>query len=156
MTSSPLPKLDKEIGAYLTIGELAQQLGVEQHVLRYWESKFPQIKPLKRAGGRRYYSPQDAATVKRIQAMLYHEGYTIRGAQKAMSPVRGDRTHAATLPYPSSPEERPEQSVSEQNLNSSAPTNMRPDVPPDVVQISKSRLEALLGQLSQLRRLVHG
>lgn len=75
------PRAEKAAGAYLTIGELAEQLQIGQHVLRFWESKFPQIQPLKRAGGRRYYSPQDAALLRRVQTLLYRDGYTIRGVQ---------------------------------------------------------------------------
>ena len=75
---------EKDPGAFLTIGELSGELGVAQHVLRYWESKFPQLRPLQRAGNRRYYRPADAALARRIHRLLTHEGYTIRGAQKLL------------------------------------------------------------------------
>lgn len=71
----------KSATAYRTISEVASDLGVATHVLRFWESKFPQIKPLKRAGGRRYYRPGDIVVLKLIQELLYKEGYTIRGVQ---------------------------------------------------------------------------
>ena len=71
--------------AFRTIGELADELGVPQHILRYWETRFPQLKPLQRAGNRRYYRPEDAALVRRIQTLLGHEGYTIRGVQKLLA-----------------------------------------------------------------------
>ena len=75
---------DKDPGAFLTIGELSEELGVAQHILRYWETKFPQLKPLQRAGNRRYYRPGDVDTAKRIHQLLSVEGYTVKGAQKAL------------------------------------------------------------------------
>jgi DNA-binding transcriptional MerR regulator len=75
---------DKDPGAFKTIGELSEELGVAQHILRYWETKFPQLKPLQRAGNRRYYRPADVALARRIHALLSVEGFTIRGAQKAL------------------------------------------------------------------------
>ncbi len=75
---------DKDPGALLTIGELSEQLGVAQHILRYWESRFPQLKPMQRAGNRRYYRPADVELVRRINRLLNHEGYTVRGVQKLL------------------------------------------------------------------------
>ena len=75
---------DKDPGALLTIGELSEQLGVAQHILRYWESRFPQLKPMQRAGNRRYYRPADVELVRRIHRLLNHEGYTVRGVQKLL------------------------------------------------------------------------
>lgn len=71
-------------GAFRTISEVAEELGVQQHVLRFWETKFNQIRPMKRGGGRRYYRPEDVALLKHIHALLYSEGYTIKGAQKLL------------------------------------------------------------------------
>ena len=68
--------------AFRTIGELATELGVPQHILRYWETRFPQLKPLQRAGNRRYYRPDDVALARRIHRLLNAEGYTIRGVQQ--------------------------------------------------------------------------
>lgn len=75
---------DKEPGAFKTIGELSQELGVAQHILRYWETKFPQLRPLQRAGNRRYYRPDDVALARKIHRLLTHEGYTVRGVQKLL------------------------------------------------------------------------
>jgi DNA-binding transcriptional MerR regulator len=75
---------EKAPGAFRTIGEVSEELGVPQHVLRFWEERFPQIKPLYR-GGRRYYRPQDVDTLTKIQHLLKQEGYTIKGAKKAFS-----------------------------------------------------------------------
>ncbi len=70
--------------AFRTISEVADELDVAQHVLRFWESKFPQVRPLKRGGGRRYYRPEDIDLLREIRTLLYDEGYTIKGAQKLL------------------------------------------------------------------------
>lgn len=75
---------EKEPGALLTIGELSQELGVAQHILRYWESRFPQLRPMQRAGNRRYYRPADVELARRINRLLNQEGYTVRGVQKLL------------------------------------------------------------------------
>jgi len=74
----------KSAEAFRTISEVADELEVPQHVLRFWESKFPQVKPLKRAGGRRYYRPDDVVLLRRIRQCLYDQGYTIKGVQKLL------------------------------------------------------------------------
>ncbi len=74
--------VDKSPDAFRTISEAATELRVPQHVLRFWETKFSQIKPMKRAGGRRYYRPNDIEVLKGIRGLLYDEGYTIRGVQR--------------------------------------------------------------------------
>jgi DNA-binding transcriptional MerR regulator len=74
--------LEKSPDAFRTISEVADELNVPQHVLRFWETRFTQIKPMKRAGGRRYYRPADVDLVRGIRKLLYNEGYTIRGVQK--------------------------------------------------------------------------
>ncbi len=78
------PKRGKADDAYRTISEVADELHVAQHVLRFWESKFKQIDPLKRAGGRRYYRRDDVDLLKRIHYLLYNQGYTIKGVQKLL------------------------------------------------------------------------
>jgi DNA-binding transcriptional MerR regulator len=74
----------KSASAFRTISEVAEELEVPQHVLRFWESKFPQVRPLKRGGGRRYYRPEDIVLLRRIRQCLYQEGYTIRGVQRLL------------------------------------------------------------------------
>jgi DNA-binding transcriptional MerR regulator len=74
----------KDPGALLTIGELSQELGVAQHILRYWETRFPQLRPMQRAGNRRYYRPADVELARRINRLLNQEGYTVRGVQKLL------------------------------------------------------------------------
>ncbi|TWG53188.1 MULTISPECIES: MerR family transcriptional regulator [unclassified Aminobacter] len=76
--------MDKSPDAFRTISEVAEQLDLPQHVLRFWETRFTQIKPMKRGGGRRYYRPQDVELIKGIRHMLYEQGYTIKGVQKLL------------------------------------------------------------------------
>jgi DNA-binding transcriptional MerR regulator len=74
----------KSAGAFRTISEVATDLNVPQHVLRFWETRFAQIRPLKRAGGRRYYRPEDVDLLRRIRELLYNNGYTIKGVQRLL------------------------------------------------------------------------
>jgi DNA-binding transcriptional MerR regulator len=84
----------KAPGAFKTIGELAAELGVAQHILRYWETRFPELKPLQRAGNRRYYRPADVELARRIHRLLNHEGYTVRGVQKVLRDKAAAETDA--------------------------------------------------------------
>ncbi len=103
------PRAAKSASAYRTISEVATELGLPQHVLRFWETKFPSIKPLKRGGGRRYYRPEDIVLLRRIRDLLYAEGYTIKGVQKLLrqngtrleivsGPPANGESHAAPAP----------------------------------------------------------
>jgi len=76
--------VDKSPEAFRTISEVADELKVPKHVLRFWEAKFAQLKPMKRGGGRRYYRPEDVALLRGIRFLLYDDGYTIRGVQKIL------------------------------------------------------------------------
>ena len=98
----------KEPGALLTIGELSDQLGVAQHILRYWETKFPQLRPMQRAGNRRYYRPTDVELARRIHRLLDEEGYTVRGVQKLLRDKSAQEDSALVPPAPASPELRTE------------------------------------------------
>src|SRR5262245_3669648 len=88
---------EKAPDAFRTIGELSAELGVAQHILRYWETKFPQLKPLQRAGNRRYYRPADVMLARRIHRLLSEEGYTVKGVQKLL---RSKDAAAAETPLP--------------------------------------------------------
>jgi DNA-binding transcriptional MerR regulator len=93
--------VDKAPEAFRTISEVADELNVPKHVLRFWEAKFAQLKPMKRGGGRRYYRPEDVALLRGIRFLLYDDGYTIRGVQKILREqgprfVMEQRPHAAT------------------------------------------------------------
>ena len=96
---------EKAPGAFRTIGELSQELGVAQHILRYWETKFPQLKPLQRAGNRRYYRPADVELARKINRLLNEEGYTVRGVQKLLREKDAPNRGSEVFPFvPSTPE----------------------------------------------------
>jgi DNA-binding transcriptional MerR regulator len=82
-------RIEKSAQAFRTISEVATELDVPQHVLRFWESKFSQVRPLKRGGGRRYYRPEDIDLLRRIRSLLYEDGYTIKGVQRLLKEGRG-------------------------------------------------------------------
>jgi len=96
---------EKAADAFRTIGELSAELGVAQHILRYWETKFPQLRPLQRAGNRRYYRPDDVALARRIHRLLNSEGYTVRGVQQLLQAKGGEAAPtplvAPVVPAPS-------------------------------------------------------
>lgn len=77
--------MQKSENAFRTIGEISKELGVKTHILRYWEEQFPSLNPLKRAGGRRHYRSEDVALLRQINRLLNEEGYTIKGARKALA-----------------------------------------------------------------------
>jgi DNA-binding transcriptional MerR regulator len=95
--------VEKAPGALKTIGELSHELGVAQHILRYWETKFPQLKPMQRAGNRRYYRPADVDLARRINRLLNEEGYTVRGVRKLLR-ERGDPTILGIADMPAPPQ----------------------------------------------------
>lgn len=92
-------RVQKAEGALKTISEVSDQFGIPQHILRYWETRFPQLRPLQRAGNRRYYRAEDVALVRRIDSLLNREGYTIKGVQKLLS----ERGKASPEPAAASP-----------------------------------------------------
>ena len=103
----------KDPGALKTIGELSQELGVAQHILRYWETKFPQLRPMQRAGNRRYYRPADVELARRINRLLNQAGYTVRGVQKLLRDRQSEEppiaeTHAAAVAPPQAGHSMPE------------------------------------------------
>jgi DNA-binding transcriptional MerR regulator len=137
----------KSSAAFRTISEVADDLDVAQHVLRFWESKFPQVRPLKRGGGRRYYRPEDIELLRRVKSLLYIEGYTIKGAQKLLRQA----TRTRTLPplAAETPEAAPEAVP--------APVIAPPPSPPQPVGLGpeeRLRLTALRDELVAIRRLL--
>jgi DNA-binding transcriptional MerR regulator len=98
----------KAPNAFRTISEVADDLHIPQHVLRFWETRFPQVKPLKRGGGRRYYRPDDIALLRRISDLLYIQGYTIKGVQRLLR--EGGGRLSDDIPPPT-PDERAEEGV---------------------------------------------
>ncbi|MDH3662715.1 MAG: MerR family transcriptional regulator [Alphaproteobacteria bacterium] len=131
----------KAAGAFRTISEVADELDVAQHVLRFWESKFPQVRPLKRGGGRRYYRPEDVDLLRRIRSLLYDEGYTIKGAQKLL---KGQRRSPTDRPTHENGSSRAAGLESQTNAASTPPP-----APLDAQQ--KQVLRAIRTELTQLR-----
>lgn len=105
--AGPIPDNGKDPAAFRTIGEVAKTLGIRQHVLRYWEEQFPTLRPLTRAGGRRYYRPEDVALITEIHRLLHKEGFTIKGARQALRGRKGAAASAAPSgePAPKAPDE---------------------------------------------------
>jgi len=93
---APSRRVEKSPSAFRTISEVAEELDVPQHVLRFWETKFPQVRPLKRGGGRRYYRPEDVDMLRRIRSLLYEQGYTIKGVQRLLR--EGALKHETPMP----------------------------------------------------------
>jgi DNA-binding transcriptional MerR regulator len=153
----------KAPNAFRTISEVADDLHIPQHVLRFWETKFPQVKPLKRGGGRRYYRPDDISLLRRISDLLYIQGYTIKGVQRLLR--EGGGRLSDNIPPPN-PEERAEEGtepVENEMLipglelaPASSPTPRaipRPRVDPEVERL-RGLLEEALHELVALRSLL--
>ena len=132
----------KSDAAFRTTGEVSEELELPAHVLRFWESKFPEIKPLKRGGGRRYYRPEDVDLLRRIRQFLYHEGYTIRGVQKLLR-EGGLREEAAA----------PAESWGQPMLFSLEPVPEPPD-PPASRRALQTALEEVRRELVAIRELL--
>lgn len=96
----------KEAEAFRTIGEVATALGIRQHVLRYWEEQFSQLRPVKRSGGRRYYRPEDVALIETIDRLVHREGFTLRGARQHLSggPAAAPLAQPAATANPAQPD----------------------------------------------------
>ena len=135
-TESSSPDGGKSPTAFRTITEVATELELPQHVLRFWETKFSQIKPVKRRGGRRYYRPKDVALLKRIRELLYDDGYTIKGVQKLLREGAAKETR--------------------QSIPSSDSNDGRPETPAEIVSDLRLRaeLETTVRELEALRKLL--
>ncbi|MDY0028366.1 MAG: MerR family transcriptional regulator [Pseudobdellovibrionaceae bacterium] len=158
---------NKSETAFRTISEVAEDLGVQQHVLRFWETKFSQIKPMKRGGGRRYYRPEDVAMIKKIHSLLYVEGYTIKGVQKllkgtsksqilaeqAQQPVASQKTmaHGSNLPQIQAPDQTTSSAVV---ATSTAQANAAGEIATEHVAILQSVLDELIEMREQVRQLL--
>jgi DNA-binding transcriptional MerR regulator len=136
--------MEKSPEAYRTIREVADSLDLPQHVLRFWETRFPQIRPLKRAGGRRYYRPDDIERLRLIKRLLYDEGYTIKGVQKLFKEQGVQALSTVALP------------LREPSLESDAadaprvPPAQEPGVKRAHSPIAEDELAALRGALSDI------
>jgi DNA-binding transcriptional MerR regulator len=147
-------KLKKAPNAFRTISEVADELHIPQHVLRFWETKFPQVKPLKRGGGRRYYRPDDITLLRRISDLLYIQGYTIKGVQRLLR--EGGGRLSDDIP-PATPDERAE---AEAERVTPAPHDAEPQLPmPGLAPVAgaapartvKPRAPANDGEVERLR-----
>ena len=131
----------KSAAAFRTISEVADELNVPQHVLRFWETRFPRIKPLKRGGGRRYYRPDDVALLRRISNLLYIQGYTIKGVQRLLKESGG--TLLGEIPPPS-PEEQAAaaaEQVRERSVPVPAKAPQPAPTPPPAIEARESAAE---------------
>lgn len=142
-------RAEKAEGAFRTISEVADELDVQQHVLRFWETKFSQVKPLKRGGGRRYYRPEDVDVLKKIHHLLYTDGYTIRGAQNLIKGL--SKNQVATL--------KMKQPVPEQGNDSAAgmpqnPATSQGQAAPAKDETSKEAVKAMIEELKTLRDML--
>ena len=159
-------RIEKAPDAFRTISEVSEALDVPQHVLRFWEAKFAQVKPLKRAGGRRYYRPDDIDLLKGIRALLYGEGFTIKGVQKVLreqgakhvAEVGRVGAKAATARRDLAPEDVAP--MPEPLFGRAQPTvehvNMAADNPSEkLLAEQRERLETVLDDLLNLRDLLH-
>jgi DNA-binding transcriptional MerR regulator len=135
-SASGSTRTEKSASAFRTISEVADELELPQHVLRFWETKFTAIKPMKRGGGRRYYRPEDVALLKRIRELLYAEGYTIKGVQKLLR-ERGGKTVDAE---PAGDTPPPAAAAAAPALSADARTELR----------------SLLGELEDIRAALRG
>lgn len=152
--------MSKSAEAFRTISEVADELDVPKHVLRFWEQKFPQIKPMKRGGGRRYYRPEDLELLRGIRHLLHLEGYTIRGVQKILRMQGVDEvkrcwmTDAAKPAPPAEAPASPPKAKSKRKPARTAPApagRKAPDrLPSDIVRT----LEGMLKELQACRRLL--
>ncbi len=153
--------MDKSPEAFRTISEVAEDMELPQHVLRFWETRFPQIKPLKRGGGRRYYRPDDVELLRAIKQLLYGEGYTIKGVQKllreqgAAGVVRGSREAAPAISEGA--DSPPPDAASEVVRGKSEPTvglQTRAAEPRPASGVDLAALRAILADLREAERVL--
>lgn len=156
---SDMHRIEKAPDAFRTISEVSDSLDVPQHVLRFWEAKFTQVKPLKRAGGRRYYRPDDIDLLKGIRALLYGEGFTIKGVQKVLR-EQGAK-HVAEIGRVGVKDAglKRDGELANAELNHAMPTveqvNLAADQPSETLLAEqRERLEGVLGELLNLREML--
>jgi DNA-binding transcriptional MerR regulator len=141
--------MDKSPDAFRTISEAAEDLDLPQHVLRFWETRFPQIKPLKRGGGRRYYRPDDVELLRVIKQLLYGEGYTIKGVQKLFKEQGARAVAAAKQTVSESDASLP--SSEQGGFVGRSPEDDAPDASDDRAGSASSRAALSLSDLQALR-----
>lgn len=143
----------KSADAFRTISEVAEDLDIPQHVLRFWETRFSQIKPLKRGGGRRYYRPDDVALLKGIRRLLYGEGYTIKGLQRILKEQGPRHVQAIGRGAPIGPPPKEAGGASVQPEGQAMPKRQaHAQVPPGLDDITL--LTAVLAELGECKRIL--
>jgi DNA-binding transcriptional MerR regulator len=154
-------EMEKSADAYRTISEVAEGMDLPQHVLRFWETRFPQIKPLKRGGGRRYYRPEDIELLAAIKRLLYGEGYTIKGVQKLLKEQGAQavaRPSAAPSPRPAakSPPPAPAAAQPRSDPPMRPPPAAAAATPPGpaLANDDLAALRAVLGELREAERIL--
>jgi DNA-binding transcriptional MerR regulator len=136
----------KSATAFRTISEVATDLSVPSHVLRFWETKFSQVKPLKRGGGRRYYRPEDIALLRNIRSLLYDDGYTIKGVQKLLREGGSNSLIQGGASSKGKAKERPSPVASATKNLSGNPTNLSPP--------ARGALSDVLRELEEIREIL--
>jgi DNA-binding transcriptional MerR regulator len=143
--------MEKGPEAYRTIREVADSLDLPQHVLRFWETRFPQIRPLKRAGGRRYYRPDDIERLRIIKRLLYDEGYTIKGVQKLFK-EQGVQALSAVALSPVEPLEAPASAAEPPAWAPEKPS--APDTRPRIANDELAALREALAEIGEAKRIL--
>jgi DNA-binding transcriptional MerR regulator len=136
--------MEKNAEAFRTISEVAEDLDLPQHVLRFWETRFAQIRPLKRGGNRRYYRPGDVELLRAIRRLLYHDGYTIKGVQRLLK----DQGVRAVAHQAGEAQEAPAVQAE------ATPPDGRDDPASIASPVDRRALEALLAELNECERLI--
>jgi DNA-binding transcriptional MerR regulator len=136
--------------AFRTISEVATDLAVPQHVLRFWESKFQQIRPLKRGGGRRYYRPEDIQLISSIKDLLYNQGFTIRGVQKLLKENGRFPSARSMVPDPQVPASMSAHHATSVTTSSSSQPAQQRSLSPE----KRREIESVLSELKSLRELL--
>ena len=144
-------RIEKSADAFRTISEVADELEVPQHVLRFWETKFAQIRPLKRGGGRRYYRPEDIDLLRAIRGLLYDKGYTIKGVQKLIREGGLKLADGEVVPDMPIPGEGEEAATTAE----AAPGTDLPLFQANLTGDEVKRVKAAIGELSELRDRLH-
>ena len=143
--------MEKSPEAYRTIREVADSLDLPQHVLRFWETRFPQIRPLKRAGGRRYYRPDDIERLRIIKRLLYGEGYTIKGVQKLFK-EQGVQALSAVALSPVGPSEEPASAAEPLAWAQEKPG--APEIHPRIADDELAALREALAEIMEAQRIL--
>ena len=152
----PLKRRGKSEAAFRTISEVAADLEVPQHVLRFWETKFIQIRPMKRGGGRRYYRPEDVELLRRIRSLLYDDGYTIKGVQKLLRQGAGRLPAGGNGREPEAAEETEASEPAPSIEAAPAAEAAAAPAPQGLSEDQRRELAELLFELQDLSRILRG